>query len=257
MGRLTDTNDYDLIFAALKNPVRREILVFLEQTGEASFTDIQNTVNVNDTGLLSYHLKELNLLVEQSSRGKYNLSEIGQTSMVLFRKVELEQERTSKIVQKEVDSYLTKHFWSSLILAGLVIFSYSIPVSVDILVSVETIYSGFQLWHLASLHLLGLFGMTTCLLLFVVYDRHYHAKNLKTNIIHTLVFAGIISLVVLVSFYSTIKFTHNTIAMAAETANVENLTINLHRILVAVRTTVYVASAPVLAYVFDRLKKRH
>ncbi|MBN2259997.1 MAG: hypothetical protein JW702_05615, partial [Clostridiales bacterium] len=74
------------------------ILVFLEQTGEASFTDIQNAVNVNDTGFLSYHLKKLNLLVEQSSRGKYNISEIGQTSMVLFRKVELEQERTSKIV---------------------------------------------------------------------------------------------------------------------------------------------------------------
>ena len=127
MGRLTDTNNYDLIFAALKNPVRREILVFLEQNGEASFTDIQNAVSVSDTGLLSYHLKELNLLVEQSSRRKYSLSEIGQTSMVLFRKVEREKERTSKMVQKEVDSYLNRHFWSSLILAGLVIFIILFP----------------------------------------------------------------------------------------------------------------------------------
>ena len=97
-----ETNEYDAIFTALKHPVRRQILLFLEQKGEASFTDIQNAVSINDTGLVSYHLGELVTLVEQSARGKYRLSEIGQTSMALFRKVEQEKQRTSTAVRKEL-----------------------------------------------------------------------------------------------------------------------------------------------------------
>ncbi|NWG10591.1 helix-turn-helix transcriptional regulator, partial [Candidatus Bathyarchaeota archaeon] len=51
----TETNEYDVIFAALKHPVRRQILLFLEQKGEASFTEIQKAVSIDDTGLISYH----------------------------------------------------------------------------------------------------------------------------------------------------------------------------------------------------------
>ncbi len=256
MKLLTESDDYDLIFAALKNPTRRQILILLEQKGEVSFTEIQNALKVIDTGLLSYHLKELNLLVEQSKRGKYSLSEIGQTSIVLFRKVEREQERTTKIGQKEVDSYLTRHFWSSLILASLVIVSYLIPVSVDILVSVQAVYSDYQLWQMVSLQLLALFGMITSLLLFVVYDRHYHSKNLKTNIIHTTIFAVIMCVVGLVTFYTSYNFTQNTIEMGAS-STFENPLMDLQWILVVVRTTVYVASAPLIGYVFDNLTKKH
>ena len=65
---MAETNEYDAIFAALKHPVRRQILLLLEQKGEVSFTDIQNALGINDTGLMSYHLKELAPLVEQSAR---------------------------------------------------------------------------------------------------------------------------------------------------------------------------------------------
>jgi len=71
---LAESDDYDEIFAALRHPVRRQILFLLEDKGELSFTEIQNTLGLNDTGLISYHLKELATLVEQSKRGKYSLS---------------------------------------------------------------------------------------------------------------------------------------------------------------------------------------
>jgi len=67
--------------SSLKHPVRRQILLLLEEKGEASFTEIQKAVGVNDTGLLSYHLKELGTLVEQSERGKYDLSEMTLVSL--------------------------------------------------------------------------------------------------------------------------------------------------------------------------------
>jgi len=92
---LAETNEHDAIFTSLKHPVRGQVLLLLEQKGEASFTEIQEVVGTNDPGLMSYHLKELVPLVEQTARGKYGLSEIGQTSIVLFRKVEREKQRTS------------------------------------------------------------------------------------------------------------------------------------------------------------------
>ena len=63
-----EADEYDEIFAALKHPVRRQILLFLEERGEASFTEVQGAVSIEDTGLMSYHLKELAPLVEQSER---------------------------------------------------------------------------------------------------------------------------------------------------------------------------------------------
>ena len=92
---MAETSEHDAIFTALKHPVRRQVLLLLEQKGEESFTEIQEAIGTNDTGLISYHLKELVPLVEQTARGKYCLSEIGQTSIVLFRKVEREKQRTS------------------------------------------------------------------------------------------------------------------------------------------------------------------
>jgi len=100
---LAETNDYDKIFTALKHPIRRQILLLLEKKGEVSFTEIQKAVDIDDTGLLSYHLKELTTLVEQSERGKYALSEIGRASMVLFRNVEREKQTTTVSVHRELE----------------------------------------------------------------------------------------------------------------------------------------------------------
>jgi DNA-binding transcriptional ArsR family regulator len=38
---LAETGEYDRIFSALKHPIRRQILLFLELKGEASFAEIK------------------------------------------------------------------------------------------------------------------------------------------------------------------------------------------------------------------------
>jgi DNA-binding transcriptional ArsR family regulator len=244
---LTETNDYDLIFAALKNPIRRQILLLLEQKNEASFTDIQNAVGINDTGLLSYHLKELNLLIEQSARGKYHLSEIGQTSMVLFRKVEREQERTSKIVRREIECYVGKVFFIFPIIA----ITWMIPLSVDILISVENLIGQLSLWQLGGLHLAGFSGMILGLVLFVFYDRHYYSKNLKTNLVHATLFAVSTSLLALLTFNNTHNFTQATLAAAETASNNGN-----QWIMVILRTVSFLAIAPLVTYIINKLAKR-
>jgi DNA-binding transcriptional ArsR family regulator len=253
---LTENDDYDIIFAALKNPTRRQVLVLLEQKGEASFTDIQNALNLSDTGLLSYHLKELGVLVCQSSRGKYSLSEIGQTSMALFNKVEKDKKQTRKMVQKEVDSYITRHFKSSFILAGLIIVNWMIPNAADILTSVQAIHEDTTVWTIASITSIALLAMTFVLFLFVIYDRHYYSKNLKTNIIHATIFTTCISAVVLLATNSTINFIQVTLEMGNAAQDRTQMFTTLQWSMAIIRTAAYVVAAPALAYAVNKLSKR-
>jgi DNA-binding transcriptional ArsR family regulator len=248
---LTENDDYDIIFAALKNPTRRQILVLLEQKGEATFTDIQNALNVTDTGLLSYHLKELGVLVCQSSRGKYSLSEIGQTSMALFNKVEKDKERTAKVVQKEVDKYINAHVKESLILAGLVVASFCVPLAVDIFVSVNNIVDGVPLWQLATLQLVAFSDVTLCLALFSWHDRH-KTKNQKNSIVRTTLFAVAISAALLLSGFSIYNFTQQTIAMSPNVTDFSQLLLTM----TILRIVTYLASAPLIAYAINKQTKR-
>ncbi|MDH5268282.1 MAG: helix-turn-helix domain-containing protein, partial [Candidatus Bathyarchaeota archaeon] len=164
---MTETDEYDRIFAALKHPLRRQILLLLEEKGEASFTEIQKAVGVNDTGLLSYHLKELGTLVEQSERGKYNLSEIGKASMALFWKVEREKRASDSAIQ----NYLERIVGEIVFLFFIVGVTFLAPLSADIYLSVQTAFSGLLTTQVLLMFLASLLGMVFGAVLFLFYDR--------------------------------------------------------------------------------------
>lgn len=173
---MAESDDYDEIFAALKYPVRRQILLLLEDKGEVSFTEIQNALGLNDTGLISYHLKELATLVEQSRRGKYSLSEVGCASLTLFRKVEMEKDKTSKAVHRELEKLLGEAVFLFFIFGGTLM----VPLSVDITLSVGLVgRSNLSLGQVLASNFVGLLGMLLGVLLFIFYDRHYFTRNLK------------------------------------------------------------------------------
>lgn len=173
---MTGTDEYDEIFAALKHPVRRQILLFLEQNGEVSFTALQKAVGKDDTGLLSYHLKELAPLVEQSERGKYRLSEIGKAAVALFMKVEDERNLTSKVVSREFERWIGKIVFLAFIV-GITLIA---PLSVDIYLSVQTLNgSSLSLEQVVGMFLTGFLGMLSGVVLFVFYDRHYFSRRVR------------------------------------------------------------------------------
>lgn len=202
---MAETDEYTEIFAALKHPVRRQILLFLEEKGEASFTQVQNAVSIEDTGLMSYHLKELSPLVEQSERGKYRLSEVGQAGVELFQRVERERQRSSVAVRTEIDKYLSETIVKSVLLVFLLGFTLGVPATVDILLSVQS-FTGVSLFQLVGMFLVSFFGMVLGVVLFSVYYRHYHSKDAKANIKYTTIFAATISLVSNFMFYQIYLF---------------------------------------------------
>jgi DNA-binding transcriptional ArsR family regulator len=77
---------YSTVFAALKHPIRRRLLRVLSE-GSRSFTDMQNSLNINSP-ILTYHLETLRDLVSKTEDGKYKLSSTGEGATALMERVE-------------------------------------------------------------------------------------------------------------------------------------------------------------------------
>jgi DNA-binding transcriptional ArsR family regulator len=84
------------VFAALKHPIRRKILRVLSE-GSRSFTDMQNSFNVNSP-VLTYHLEALRDLISRTEDGKYRLSATGEGAIALMERVEEAPKTTSRTV---------------------------------------------------------------------------------------------------------------------------------------------------------------
>jgi len=82
-----DQESVSSILSELSHPLRREILLELDENAVCSFTDLLNTLNV-DTGKLSFHIRRLGGLLEQTPAGKYQLSKLGKNAVVFIRDVE-------------------------------------------------------------------------------------------------------------------------------------------------------------------------
>jgi uncharacterized RDD family membrane protein YckC/DNA-binding transcriptional ArsR family regulator len=82
-----DQENVSKILSALSHPLRRQILEFVSEKQECSFTDMMNALNV-DTGKLSFHIKNLEVFLEQTPTNKYKLSKVGENAIVLIRDLE-------------------------------------------------------------------------------------------------------------------------------------------------------------------------
>jgi DNA-binding HxlR family transcriptional regulator len=75
----------EAVFKTLSNQKRRDILRVVGERKEATFTEIKDAAEIEDSPSLSYHLNALNRLIVQKS-GKYSLSELGQDAYNLICK---------------------------------------------------------------------------------------------------------------------------------------------------------------------------
>jgi hypothetical protein len=91
------------IFKTLSHQKRRDILRFIGERKEATFTEIKNFVGIEDSPSLSYHLNALGRLVVQTA-GKYRLSELGNDAYKLMCKTASNALSTSIIssLRKEI-----------------------------------------------------------------------------------------------------------------------------------------------------------
>ncbi len=73
------------IFKTLSNQKRRDILRFIGENKQATFTEIKKAAEIEDSSSVSYHLNSLQTLISQKNE-KYTLSELGQEAYNLIVK---------------------------------------------------------------------------------------------------------------------------------------------------------------------------
>ncbi len=244
-----ETDEYDLIFSALKHPVRRQILLFLDHKGEASFAEIQKDQGIDDTGLLSYHLKELAPLVKQSMRGRYCLSETGRASLTLFRKVEAERESISGAVHREMENLTSRIVYLFLILGGALV----APLSADIYFAIQSVnLAVLSIVQITMIFLAGLVGMILSLVLFVVYDLRYSGWSLRKNVVHALLFAVGVSVLLLFSAFVTYNFQIGTMSVMSVPVAIDP---NIVLILGILRATCFIGITPVVTHLIIKRRR--
>ncbi len=82
-----DQENVTKILSALSHPLRRQILRYLSENQECTFTDLINALGV-DTGKLSFHIRNLEVFLEQTPTNKYRLSKVGENAIVLIKDLE-------------------------------------------------------------------------------------------------------------------------------------------------------------------------
>lgn len=71
------------VFKALEHQIRRDILRYIGEKKDSTFTEIMNASRIPDSPTLSYHLRSLAPFIEQR-KGKYYLTPIGKDAYHLL-----------------------------------------------------------------------------------------------------------------------------------------------------------------------------
>jgi len=107
------------VFKALDHQIRRNVLRYIGEAKEPTFTEILNTVNIPDSPTLSYHLKTLSPFVSQQ-RGRYILSPVGKDAYSLLLKTTM-YNKQARYMKKKTGAILGHiALWISAIAAGLI-----------------------------------------------------------------------------------------------------------------------------------------
>jgi predicted transcriptional regulator len=108
----------ELIFKTLSNQKRSDILRFIGETKQATFTEIKKAIEIEDSASVSCHLNSLQTLITQQNE-KYGLSKLGQDTYNLIVKTNVYTSTNTVI------TYLRKQL-SLLIIANAILWAAAI-----------------------------------------------------------------------------------------------------------------------------------
>ena len=149
-----DQENVSKILSVLSHPLRRQILFYLAEKQECSFTDFANAFGV-DTGKLSFHLRSLEAFLKQTPNGKYRLSKVGENAIVLIKDLEawaVETESAKKTTIRPAASWKKRSvaFLLDLMIAGIIFIAMPnilYPFTLEsILVNVNIIFFLVMFW---------------------------------------------------------------------------------------------------------------
>lgn len=139
---LTEEN-ISRILSVLSHPLRRRIILYLNEEEKGTFTDLATFTDV-DTGKLSFHLRTLGDFLKQTPEGKYILSTKGRNAIILIK--DLEEWALSADIANRPMTQIAK--LSSRVAASLI----------DIILVQAFMLLGFQLYAI-SLNVLVFMGL--------------------------------------------------------------------------------------------------
>jgi DNA-binding transcriptional ArsR family regulator len=103
----------DALHKILKDKTRSKIILLLSEKGSLSYSSLMETLGVNSTGTLNYHLKILGDLLTKSEDGHYLLSQKGHLAAKILTEFPNENDKLQK--QKK-----QKRFWTVAALSQIV-----------------------------------------------------------------------------------------------------------------------------------------
>lgn len=82
--------DTEEILSSLANPIRRGVVELLQDYERSSFTEIKNTLKIDDPTKLSFHLRKLKTakILKQDSEKRYSLTERGKKAADVLQRLE-------------------------------------------------------------------------------------------------------------------------------------------------------------------------
>ena len=108
------------VFKALDHQIRRDILRYIGEGKNPTFTDIMNATRSPDSPTLSYHLRTLAPFLEQKA-GRYALNPVGKTAYTLLLKTTT-YGQVARLHKKKLGAIIGHVFlWICAIAAGLVL----------------------------------------------------------------------------------------------------------------------------------------
>ena len=143
------------IFKTLSNQKRRDILRFIGENKQTTFTQMKKSIQIEDSSSLSYHLNSLQTLITQK-KDKYSLSELGQEAYNLIIKT------TAYTSTNIVVGFLRKQL-SALIIANAVLWAVAI-LAVTIFegpLNQMTIFTFAELWFISNILMYTILRGTT------------------------------------------------------------------------------------------------
>jgi hypothetical protein len=133
------------IFKTLSNQKRRDILRFIGENKQATFTEIKKTAQIEDSSSVSYHLNNLQTLIIQKDE-KYYLTDLGQGAYNLIVKT------NSYTSNNVVVNYLRKQL-SLLIIANAILWAAAIFATTEFegRVTPMTSFAFIALWSVSNI----------------------------------------------------------------------------------------------------------
>jgi DNA-binding transcriptional ArsR family regulator len=133
------------IFKTLSNQKRRDILRFIGENKQATFTQIKKAAEIEDSSSVSYHLTTMQTLVTQQNE-KYGLTDLGQEAYNLIVKTNA-YTTTSTVV-----NYLRKQL-SLLIIANAILWAAAILATTEFegRVTQMTSFAFIALWSTSNI----------------------------------------------------------------------------------------------------------